>query len=123
MTPVEQWLEALESGEYTQGRRTLSRSGSYCCLGVACDVYQKAVGGLKIEEIAGRVHFEGFSAQLPEKVRDWLGLASSNGGYVAGASLVKLNDIEGMNFEEIAAVIRSRPKGLFYDSSRNEGNT
>jgi hypothetical protein len=34
------WLEALESGKYKQGRRSLRGNayGEWCCLGVACDV-------------------------------------------------------------------------------------
>ena len=34
------WLEALRSGEYTQGRLTLHNrmSNEYCCLGVLCHV-------------------------------------------------------------------------------------
>ena len=33
------WIAALRSGEYRQGRRLLRASdGSYCCLGVLCEV-------------------------------------------------------------------------------------
>lgn len=32
------WVEALRSGEYTQGRGWLCREGKYCCLGVLADL-------------------------------------------------------------------------------------
>ena len=41
---VKKWVKALRSGEYKQARRDLCKeddSGecSYCCLGVACDIF------------------------------------------------------------------------------------
>lgn len=32
------WTDALESGEYEQGRFHLKMDGKYCCLGVFCEV-------------------------------------------------------------------------------------
>ncbi len=32
------WIEALRSGEYPQGNMYLNSRGSYCCLGVLCEV-------------------------------------------------------------------------------------
>ena len=46
-SPVDLWLEALESGGYTQTQGYLHDTIGWCCLGVACDVYQKQVGGLR----------------------------------------------------------------------------
>lgn len=38
-TLKKQWIEALRSGKYRQGRGSLrSESGEYCCLGVLCDL-------------------------------------------------------------------------------------
>ncbi len=34
----EQWLIALRSGKYEQGRELLRGDGCFCCLGVLCDV-------------------------------------------------------------------------------------
>ena len=34
----EEWLVALESGEYKQGRGRLRDDNGFCCLGVACDL-------------------------------------------------------------------------------------
>lgn len=37
------WVEALRSGEYEQGDSYLrSSDDKYCCLGVLCDLHQKA---------------------------------------------------------------------------------
>lgn len=43
---VKKWIEALESGEYEKGKGALRASGApvdhsltYCCLGVACDIW------------------------------------------------------------------------------------
>lgn len=43
-----EWIDALRSGKYEQGKNQLVDNGKYCCLGVACDlladkgiVYQK----------------------------------------------------------------------------------
>ncbi len=35
----EEWAQALESGEYKQGRGELRADGKHCCLGVLCDLY------------------------------------------------------------------------------------
>lgn len=37
-----QWVAALRSGEYEQGKRALSVNNQYCCLGVLCDLAEKA---------------------------------------------------------------------------------
>jgi hypothetical protein len=34
----EKWLHALRSGRYLQGMKYLWNNGSYCCLGVGCEV-------------------------------------------------------------------------------------
>lgn len=41
---MRQWVKALKSGEYTQARRALKNKncGSFCCLGVLCDIVAKA---------------------------------------------------------------------------------
>jgi hypothetical protein len=36
-----QWLAALRSGEYQQGKGQLNCDNTYCCLGVACDIAVK----------------------------------------------------------------------------------
>lgn len=36
------WLNALRSGEYKQAQNRLRVNDSFCCLGVACDLYDKS---------------------------------------------------------------------------------
>ena len=35
------WVEALESGKYTQVKEALKDAEGYCCLGVACDLFSE----------------------------------------------------------------------------------
>lgn len=39
----QEWLEALKSGKYVQGKAQLKHKGKYCCLGVICDIHPKRV--------------------------------------------------------------------------------
>lgn len=79
------WLEALRSGEYKQGKRTLRRieadgGYSYCCLGVLCDLAVKE-GVIEPPKVAGtRTEYGNFEANLsewgstgalPSKVVEW----------------------------------------------------
>lgn len=121
------WVEALRSGEYAQTRAgALRDSTGYCCLGVACDLYAKEHDDLK--EIPFNSLFpggyysyafvdsDGFQhvAFLPEVVRQWLGLRTASGKffYDGVKDLAPMND-DGADFNEIANIIESEPKGLF----------
>lgn len=119
ITPVDLWITALESGEYKQGRFKLHLNDQWCCLGVACDIYQKFGPGdlqVDLDQIDG-VHYDGHNGMLPLKVSTWLGLALDNGAFhslVKGYySLAGLNDSATATFKDIAEVIRNRPAGLF----------
>lgn len=86
---IQLWVEALESGEYEQCQSELkSRSGGYCCLGVATDVFMKHNPGVVTEvynEDLDAVYFAWNhpyssytdqlreSAFLPDPVTKWLG--------------------------------------------------
>lgn len=35
------WITALESGDYRQGTNNLKSNNSYCCLGVACELFKE----------------------------------------------------------------------------------
>lgn len=122
MTPeqeanVGKWVAALRSGEYRQTMGGLQRDGRFCCLGVACFLFDKANPGvLEVSEQGGWTAYDGASADLPERVQTWLGVAHSFGqfqkddesfDYVSG-----WND-DGRSFSEIADLIESRPPGLF----------
>lgn len=116
------WTAALRSGDYLQGQGKLrNESGSYCCLGVACDLAtQDGVGQWR-----GRVFIssEGFNAsgvELTNEVTEWLGLASTVGfltepvtytdrkGYRRTAqALTTANDEGDFTFDQIADLIEN----------------
>lgn len=114
------WLNALESGEYTKTEGALkTESGAYCCLGVLCDLYIKetGVGFWKAKENSHIIEFcnpleKTFEeALLPQEVVEWAGLDSSD-PYVEDEnfeldSLSELNDNTD-TFEEVIQVIREQ---------------
>ena len=125
MTPAEARelvAQALESGEYEQGRMTLCRHNKYCCLGVATEIFMKHNPGVieKIDEGCSVVTYrhgeESTSACLLNPVWKWLGFNSRqgflepSGGYTR-KTLADLND-KGTPFKEIAKIFRNPPEGL-----------
>jgi hypothetical protein len=95
------WLEALRSGEYEQGTRTLKSTpdggAKFCCLGVLCDLHAKATGTEWSAPTSSgdwwRYMQQG--ADLPLQVQEWAGLDRTNPRvwYIDGwACLSDLND-------------------------------
>ena len=107
----EKWIKALRSGFYKQTTCYLQVNDSYCCLGVACDVYEKETGNRLIPGGIGE------NLEDHPEVKDWLGLNTNEGHFRlenGGLScLVDLNDVDQLTFEEIADIIELEPKGLF----------
>lgn len=117
------WVAALRSGEYKQGQhRLVTVTGSektYCCLGVLCDLYQKAKGDMQVSEnetdgvkylIYGEEKF-----YLPVKVQVWSGVKSGKGAYTAISEPTDLglaND-DGKSFLKIADIIEQHADELF----------
>ena len=100
------WAEVLRSGEYKQGRSYLARDGKFCCLGVACELYQKEVGDLVVEvESFSTTRYDNSVHVLPRKVQDWLGI-TENGELKKGEYVAHLND-HGWTFEQIAELIET----------------
>lgn len=101
------WADALRSGEYKQATgklRLITNPEYYCCLGVACKVFQDDLGiteKIKVHDAGYTYTADGDSSSLalPEPVREALGLSVFNMNV-----LVTLND-SGVNFGIIAAVI------------------
>ena len=109
-------VDALRSGKYQQGRKTL-RSGDnkFCCLGVACDIYhqQTGLGEWKPNEDNRFAYFEapharyGMNASyqvLPDGVIEWYGFNSSNPSIKVESNndvAAQIND-DGASFETIA---------------------
>lgn len=68
----------------------MRKGDCYCCLGVACDV-------LNVPFVGGRGH-------APLALVKELGLKNASGESVEGLapSLIDLNDVEGLSFNQIA---------------------
>lgn len=130
-----QWLAALRSGGYTQGRGALitRKPGhtAHCCLGVLCEIAADA--GVIERSVGVRPGFLAEGSEegvqngiLPEAVRSWAGLTSQtgllptevrvesgsafdeDGGYELYVELTELNDEAGFSFEDIADVIEEQ---------------
>ena len=106
---AKKWVAALRSGEYKQGFGYLRSDEGFCCLGVACNIFN--VRGWKNTKKG--ITYAEENQVLPHKVMDWLGLQDEEGtADFQGKTLTYLND-SGKSFSEIADVIESEPEGLF----------
>lgn len=96
---VIKWIEALRSGEYEQGRSSLHKEGSYCCLGVAVEVLHGA--DVWIEDYApSGIHFYGhdrLSEILESNDINSLGLFVDD-----EYELINMNDKQCLTFSQIA---------------------
>ena len=91
-----EWVKALRSGEYKQGRGVLrSKEDEYCCLGVLCDVL--GVQWKKKEEYWEANNRVG---SLSRKIRRETEMEPAK-----ELVLQYLNDEEGKSFPEIANYI------------------
>lgn len=130
----DKWAAALESGEYHQTTNVLQDSDGYCCLGVLCDLAIKdGLDGLRWDEADGmtlyvRVDYEEDersddvidengahwqewdNGDVPEVVRRWARVSETDPVLTEGGNTaIHLNDSEGYNFEQIAALVRDLP--------------
>lgn len=105
------WVEALRSGEFEQGRGRLRNSeGGYCCLGVACVAWSRALLPTIILEDRPdlesqmKVTFEGSSNFIttPSSIDKAVGLEAT-----ATNELILMNDEQGKSFAEIADYIEA----------------
>ena len=88
------WIEALRSGEYKQGRFALCRSGTWCCLGVLRDV---AIEGDWTYKGDGYWSDGRNGGTLSRNDRKRVGLRDDS-----HAELVRFNDGEQLTFDKIA---------------------
>lgn len=113
---MQDWVKALRSGEYKQGRESLRSQDRYCCLGVLCDLYAKGV-----EDAPEWDPLDGYMNMftcLPKGVQDWAEMVSQDGQYSEEEArlryLVIDNDgdpecsEEPKSFAEIADIIEAR---------------
>jgi len=94
------WIEALESGEYEQGKKRLrTEDDGYCCLGVACDISELGEWVDYEGDYEYKVGYYSRGASLLDALVDWLGLWDDLGVTREGnyRSLYIMND-EGASF-------------------------
>ena len=128
----ERWLTALESGSYEKAHGTLRVDDRFCCLGVACDLYDSSRWKThrKLLGYQGADVFRGET--LPPDVSEYYGIIGEAGDIhqhalepgdvsaIAGRTgmagrdmtLAAMND-GGYTFREIAAIIRKTPDAFF----------
>lgn len=92
---AKQWVKALRSKKYKQGKGFLRNDdNSFCCLGVLCEVYQANAkknkkAGLDCillddaDDGLGVYEYDGESEVLPDKVAKWAGLKSPTAHFVS----------------------------------------
>lgn len=104
---IKEWVEALRSGKFKQGKGYLKADDCYCCLGVLCEISPGFKGWVKgtfnpRNRYVEQPVFEHGQPQstrfLPEKLREEFGLNSHTG------ELMGMND-SGCSFEAIADYI------------------
>jgi hypothetical protein len=104
-----EWVAALRSGEYKQGRSYLGQRLDdemyYCCLGVLCEVTKERLG-IQAEEVSEVVHYQSRNAYPPYRVMDFAGLIGLN-VLINGEehSFADLNDHARLTFDQIADLI------------------
>ena len=109
-----EWLAALRSGKYKQGRLHLhdTEYGTWCCLGVLCDLNAGRCG-VNREIVAGRELFGNCATGLPEGIQVYTRMRTAGGIPAQRPDLVSLiayNDIEDKSFDEIA---ETNPEAYF----------
>lgn len=123
----EAWLQALESGDYWQGKEFLCRrraDGDYemCCLGVACELVLANGVSLTVSDEPGRaVVYDKHDVSVPSIVGQTLRLrgryGESSGPNVKVrrewcCGLAEMNDV-GATFKRIAKTVRRHPEHYF----------
>ena len=108
---LEEWINALKSGEYTQGVGQLRKDDKYCCLGVYCDLQAKKGlgewrGNYFWHSKGGYTGTGGENVVLPPM--NLIGTGQRNLPLFRGGGLLPmdaLNDRVKLSFEEIAELL------------------
>lgn len=129
------WVKALRSGQYQQGRKQLKDTDFFCCLGVACDISGKsewkgttylsnknympqsvmALYGLNRKD--GDYKHDSLPEDLKRRIVETVTAGTAHAGITSNlpVSLAEVNDF-GDDFELIADIIEAEPEGLLRGS-------
>ena len=122
----ERLCTALESGRFPQIAGGLHSAEGYCCLGVASEVsgLGEWVAPAHPERHLFKYVISTFAedAVMPKEVMEYYGFTDREGSYSNDerevfTALWELNDKERKTFPQIAAIIRSKPVGLFQEGT------
>lgn len=93
-----EWVEALRSGEFEQGRQFLrTQGGEYCCLGVLSELSVRRHIIEMHTDKDGITQYDGYFSYLPEALRDLFSISSEETDI-----LMRMNDVDKSSFEHIA---------------------
>jgi hypothetical protein len=123
LTPnQQQWITALRSGKYTQGKGCLHKTDGFCCLGVAAKEF--LTDDVVVAEVTDKYDkgyaswsYDAEDEMAPDHVMKALGLYDSNGSSRTNDDLMMLTHLndEGITFEQIADIIEANPEHYFRD--------
>lgn len=114
---MKKWVQALRSGEYEQGYKTLvsvndKGDDCFCVLGVLCNIATEHGVGEWFHNSYGDTIGSSKYGHLAPSVQDWSGVRFGNGLLSHQISLIELNDAKGYTFLELADVIEEYYKEL-----------
>jgi hypothetical protein len=138
---AQQWVAALRSGDYKQGKSVLHNqdTNTYCCLGVLCDLYVQENNNRNsycqqrmLSDCSIVTCFGDSTGTLPSDVRHWSWIGNDNGQFKYNKPipssdgtayfndedtclLTSMNDGEyghDFTFEEIANIIEEQWRQL-----------
>lgn len=127
--PQKLWIKALRSGKYKQGKSRLQYHNTFCCLGVACLVYEQETGNtLERSSLPYGDELYGQNLNRYRVVKQWLNLRSTLGRALKGddkslidnKSLIQLNDTDN-SFTDIANILEKQPE-LYFIQENDEKN-
>ena len=120
-----QLIDALRSGNYQQSYFRLRKKNlnipphyTYCVLGVACQVSGLGWWDNDTYEIKNTYQPDPSNVQMPNEVAFYYGFNDTDASFKNEdgnwVSLDQLND-DKWDFEQLADLIESEPKGMFYE--------
>jgi hypothetical protein len=123
LTPNQkQWIKALRSGKYTQGKGCLHNTDGFCCLGVAAKEF--LTDDVVVAEVTDKYDIDYASwsydtepEMAPDYVMKALGLYDNNGSSKTNDDLMMLTHLndDDSTFEQIADIIEANPEHYFRD--------
>lgn len=98
---LEKWIAALRSGEYKQCTLKLHDGRAYCCLGVGLEV----LGWTKTYNNGSWVYNQIYRTNWPIDL--YQNVFNDANGRIDGMTLIAMNDLYEMTFEQIADKLES----------------